>query len=367
MVVRGPRLRLRPPVRPQIAAPRPVAVPAALPAELQHVIPAALAADEQHLKPTRMREEAEALRSQATQATQAVAAQTAVAQAAADDATAAAQQLIAELERTRAVRATDLAIAEETLDSAQTAARDIDQAAAARIEAAATAATAAASTPAFIDTEAAPTATAHQAFQIEAQGHDDVSWSRLGPADSPPEALAVDAPTASAPTDDPIAADAPTASAPTADPITDTAAEAPTASAPIADPTTDTAAEAQMPWRLFPLMPSAPVSSLPMCPRSLCRVYNLLPHVPAPPFNSRSVLEVAMTKPPGKEVNACMGTPLTAMSSGGKPQHNGGQGHERPVPRPDLRPSLRSTQVTYLCGGAVSSQAGSPACPPHPF
>ena len=101
------------PYAPQAAAPMPFIAPAAVPTDLQHVVPAALIADQQHLVATRMREEADALRVQATHVTQAAAAQSAAAQAAAEEATSAAQQLLTKLLATKAARATDLAIAEK--------------------------------------------------------------------------------------------------------------------------------------------------------------------------------------------------------------------------------------------------------------
>ena len=154
-----------------IAAPQPIVTAAALPVEFQQFIPAALAADEQHLAATRAREEADALRMQADQATQAAAAEAAVAQTAADEAAEAAHQYAADMDRTRAVRAAERAIADNTLGSVQTATLDIAQAAAARHEAA----------TASTGVEAVPEATAQQAFQ--GGGRDEDSWSRLGPAD----------------------------------------------------------------------------------------------------------------------------------------------------------------------------------------
>ena len=62
-----------------IAATQPIIIAAALPAELPQVIAAAPVADEEHLAATRAREEADVLRMQADQATQATAEQAAVA------------------------------------------------------------------------------------------------------------------------------------------------------------------------------------------------------------------------------------------------------------------------------------------------
>ena len=203
----------------------PAATPAILPADLLHVIPAAQAANEQHIEATRRREEAEALRLRANLAAQVAAAASAAAQAAANEVKTAAHLLIADLERSEAERAAELSIATETLDSVQAATRTIDQAAAAREEAVAVAAVAAAVAPAFVGTEAAPAATAHQAFQTQAQDLEDVSWSRLGPAAATPEA---------------VLAEAPVAEAPVADPAAATVAEAPAAAAPPPAQTTNT-------------------------------------------------------------------------------------------------------------------------------
>ena len=156
-----------------LAAPQPNVIAAALPAVLPQVIPAALAAGEELAVAARAREEAGRLRTQADQATQAAANQAALALVAAEHAAAEAHIYADELDQSKAERAVESAIADSTRGRVQTATLDIAQAAAAREEAAAT----------FNGIDAVVEATAQQALT---GGKDEVSWSRLGPADITP-------------------------------------------------------------------------------------------------------------------------------------------------------------------------------------